>query len=356
MKEKQARMASLENNSSRNKYKPTNISLKLIRYWNLSGFSKTRLPATGDKFSKTVIRISKSIERILDETDNKQSDIIKSINNFKLAAFDPNFYPADKAIFKKTTFCNFLYDPYTGTNKFKTYLNPPKKVYKEQELKPKKEIEKLEPVNEAILHFFHMAIKSKMGKENCSPKEENLIVKASNLLYPKIKEWSKKLYVPMSLMNWPRLVIRALGDAVGDVNLGNLSSVWTYDSFMPEYLIKHNYMDEEKVDHSYCYASQEEIDKKIEWTKKIARGWEFMQKRDGISKEDISDEEFHKKIREIENEIMIHKNEDDYEYCQPGEFNLNAYFDNNEDNMPSIKYGNYQSEEDEEDESYDSGL
>ncbi len=221
--------------------------MRIIERWNTSeGLVHHKTPENGDQPTETFSKATHNITDLLNgkfftmlgmpdkERKYNFNEIIKAIDNFRLAATNPRFLPVDKRWMGKLSINGFFYNPRLAKSAFLTYLekDPPlvdNFVPKEQEKNPY--------LTKNLKKFFIQKILLGQPQE-FNQQEENKFIAGANLLHDSMENLKKRGNLLTSPEQFCKDVIDALVKKWGrdGVYVGHIKSKDTYNKTLPMYL------------------------------------------------------------------------------------------------------------------------
>jgi hypothetical protein len=223
---------------------------EILTIWNHSGLRKHQ-DITSKVYKETIHSLKKmkrgvffnehTITNGYQERKFTKDEIIRAIENFKLAALNPDYEPTGsyKDHLKKIGFTDFLYNPYSENGErslFIKYFEAPPKLCAEIVRIPEDEYPEITKI---LIKQFISRVKG--GIANVSQKERGKLIYGSKMIYQFYKDYQKKidpLFI-RTVEDRVELVVDALMDNYKDnVQAGNFCSDYTFDTILPIYLQK----------------------------------------------------------------------------------------------------------------------
>jgi len=220
--------------------------MSIISYWNNSpGLPRHHIPNSNSQLpSKTFLQILKIIGEVVDGKflqawpSYSVEDIIRAIDGFKIRFTNPDYSPANKSTLKSVNLTTFFWNTYSSyiPSMFLECLNNPpillkNTVPKEKELNPQLTIWLQQFYTDKVL----------LGQPKIFNQVEiNKFIKGSNLLVSSMTNLRKRANLLTGPMEFCEYVVDALLNQFPreQIQIGNISSEWTYTELLPRYLGK----------------------------------------------------------------------------------------------------------------------
>jgi len=221
--------------------------MSVISYWNNSpGLPRLHTPNddSGRIPSKSFLQILNTIAEVIDGKflqawpSYSVEDIIKAIDGFKIRFTNPDYSPANKSTLKGINLTTLFWNPYSSyiQSMFLECLNNPPILLKNTVVKEKE----LNPQLTVWLQQFYTD-KVLLGQPKVFNQVEiNKFIKGSNLLISSMTNLRKRANLLTGPMEFCEYTVDALLNQFPreQIQIGNISSEWTYTELLPRYLGK----------------------------------------------------------------------------------------------------------------------
>jgi len=221
---------------------------EVLTLWNNSGLRKHLDPTSKvykegvhglKKLKRGVFFYDKPVANGYQERKFTKEEIIRAIENLKLAALNPDYEPTGgyKDYLKRLSLSDFLYNPYTQNGEkslFIKYFESPPKLCSENIRMVK---DHYPEYTKAVTGIYISRVKGGIGK--LTQREQAKLIHAGKEIHDFFEE-NKKRIDPMYIRTIKakvEMVFDGLIDHYKDsIQVGNLCSQYTYDTLLPIYL------------------------------------------------------------------------------------------------------------------------